>query len=183
MQRDRDIGRYLSGRAGQMRPSRRNLLKEAVYWGGGILFTGVLFREVAKNSQKPTLEQAKAAFLLSEKNAQYLENIKVVGEKERDRVIPANLRNRPATEAGSGEQDSYTGSVIAKLKPGTIIPQARVVWGKYTTDVGLRTDDRWLAVKLADGQIGYLHHRGVDIPANFYQLTPVDLKTVTLASK
>lgn len=114
-------------------PSRRKFLG-LLGAAGAVAFlesrTGLLRKSLEWFSKRPTEEQEKGKELLASANeADFVHNIKALGEEEDGKVIPVNLRAKPAVPVTIGPPDSKGGAVIGTLEPGRIIKRARVVWG------------------------------------------------------
>ena len=186
MSTESEIGKFLAGRSDLKRFSRRELLgvSREILIVGGLVGVGIVALETLPKQPRMTDEQKKAAWLLSQKGPDLLEGVVVSGEKARNGIIPAKIRNKPATESGIDVPDSKVGVIIKDLDPGTVIEKSIVVLGAYTNEVGKRvTDERWLAIQLDDGTVGFVHPRGLDVPLKFYQVIPVNLKEIALQTK
>lgn len=179
---DEPIKDFLAGRPVK-RTTRRGFMQGAAILGAGAVVSalGIVGKEVVDQTRKPTIEQQKARWLLDQDHSDLITNLKVIGGRDRDRIIPARLRNRPATETSDPQDSMRPGEKIADLDPGTDIIKARTVWGEITY-LGGRSRIRWLAVELADGQVGFVEPNGVEPNDKIYKTTPVDLATVTLPS-
>ena len=94
---------------------------------------------------KETYEQKKALELfraLGEEN--FVHNLVSAGEKDGERVIPVNLRNKPLLPHDKDDFDA--GKVIGKLDPGIFIDKALVVLGSNRrATMDRKSEDIWYA--------------------------------------
>ncbi|MDP2632963.1 MAG: hypothetical protein Q8P25_04565, partial [Candidatus Curtissbacteria bacterium] len=130
--------------------------REAFTLAGGALVTALLgkvavdaWKEAADSLNKdkePTQEQKNAAQLLEivSKNDRVY-NLVAVGEKSGDKIIPVNLRDKPATEGDIPKPD-WSGEVIGTLPVGTRISEAVAVYGNNPKIPWQKDGEgRWLA--------------------------------------
>lgn len=123
---------------------------------GGALTTALLgkvvvdaWKEAAEGmnkDEKPTQEQMNAAQLLEivSKNDRVYDLV-AVGEKSGDKIIPVNLRDKPATE-GLIPKPDWSGEVIGTLPLGTRISEAVAVYGNNPKIPWQKDGEgRWLA--------------------------------------
>lgn len=178
---DWSIKYFLAGR-GAVATTRRGFIGGVILGAGAAAVAmGFVGKEVLEQSRKPTDEQRKARWLLGQNHPDLITNLTVIGGRDRDRVIPARLRNRPATETSDPQDSVRPGKIIDELAPGTNITKALPVWGE-NTHLGGRGRIRWLAVELASGQVGFVHPDLLEPNANIYRTNPIDLATVPLPS-
>lgn len=169
--------------------SRRKFLGLAAGTGLAIVAAerAGFFRKIANFFEKAkyslTEDQVKALEIFQNAtNDQKIFNARVIGLQEKyGKTVPINIRNSPHFRVGDPEKAE--GVEIGKLKEGTIINEAVVVWAKGDPDRPYDEErySRWYAFpdpkdpnKIVFAWSGGITTGNVD---EFFAVAPFDLKT------